>query len=59
MVDAGIPVVSVAVKFTIAPHWPGALFTGISAGAVTNGAIPDTVTLKEKLVVKPTASVAV
>ena len=45
MVEAGIAVVSVAVKFTTAPQLFSSLFTLIFAGTTIDGATPTTVTL--------------
>ena len=59
MVDAGMPVVSVAAKLTLAPHWPVVLFTVIFAGQTITGAKPETVTVKEHVAVKPAPSVTV
>ena len=58
MVEAGMPVVSVAAKFTLAPHWPFALLTVIFEGLTITGANPLTVTVNEQSVKLPDASVA-
>ena len=57
MVEAGIPTVSVAAKFTMAPHWPAVLFTVIFEGQTICGNKPVTVTVNEHWAVKPDASV--
>ena len=59
MVDAGIAVVSVAAKFTLAPHWPAALLTVIFEGQSITGANPETVTVKEHVAVNPPPSVTI
>ena len=58
IVDAGIPVVSVAVNATGDAHNPGVLFTVILAGATTTGATPVTVTVNVHSAKLPEASVA-
>ena len=55
--DAGIPVVSVATKFTIAPHCPSVLLTVIFGGQIICDANPVTVTVNEHSAVKPAPSV--
>ena len=57
MVDAGIAVVSVAAKLTLAPHWPTVLLTVIFGGQLITGGTPVTVTVNEQVAVNPPASV--